>query len=204
MNKAYFFFLALIFLFATISASCSSGQIDINSASLEELDELSGIGPAKAQAIIDYREDNSSFDSLDELIDVSGIGEVTLANIKTQGLACVGEFEEEEEETTAEENNETEETVEEETAIEEDEETVKQDDEEEETENTNLYAEETQKITGKEVETITLTPKDIKSEIDNGKLDKNKLATYGIFGFCLLLVFLFILKKEKNKKNEFK
>ena len=88
---------ALFFLFVLlpiISATCQSGQIDINSASLGELDNLYGIGPVKAQAIIDAR----SFSSVDDLIDVNGIGEVTLNGIKAQGLACVVNEEENSEE----------------------------------------------------------------------------------------------------------
>ena len=52
---------------------------------MEELDALSGIGLVKAQAIIDTR----PFSSIDDLINVNGIGEVTLNNIKLQGLACI-------------------------------------------------------------------------------------------------------------------
>lgn len=77
--------LLMVNLVSIVSADCGDGQIDINSASLTELDELSGIGPVKAQAIVDTR----PFGSVDDLINVYGIGEVTLEKIKTQGLACV-------------------------------------------------------------------------------------------------------------------
>src|SRR3989344_670040 len=87
MNKT-FLFLGIVFLISLISAQCNSNQININTASLTELDKLSGIGPVKAQNIINTR----PFNSIDDLINVSGIGEITLENIKSQGLACVGEI----------------------------------------------------------------------------------------------------------------
>src|SRR3989344_2130943 len=86
LNKIFLLIgIFLIFLLPNISAICNESQININTASLEELDALSGIGPVKAQAIIDTR----PFNSVDDLINVNGIGEVTLNNIKLQGLACV-------------------------------------------------------------------------------------------------------------------
>lgn len=55
--------------------------IDINTASEEELDELPGVGPAIAAAIVAYRTESGGFASVDELLEVRGIGEAKLADI---------------------------------------------------------------------------------------------------------------------------
>lgn len=58
------------------------GKISINSAGVEELKTLPGIGEAKAKDIINYRETNGSFQSIEDITKVSGIGESIFAQIK--------------------------------------------------------------------------------------------------------------------------
>lgn len=52
--------------------------VDINQADVEKLALLKGVGVKRAQAIVDYRELNGSFTSIDELLNVKGIGEQML------------------------------------------------------------------------------------------------------------------------------
>ncbi|UCC90054.1 MAG: helix-hairpin-helix domain-containing protein [Anaerolineales bacterium] len=59
-----------------------SHKININTATAAELDTLPGIGPAFAQRIIDYRDANGPFQSIEEIILVSGIGNATYDKIK--------------------------------------------------------------------------------------------------------------------------
>lgn len=56
--------------------------ININTAALEELDSLPGIGPTIAQRIIDYRDENGPFTTIDEILNVPGIGPSTFDEIK--------------------------------------------------------------------------------------------------------------------------
>ena len=56
--------------------------VDINSATAEELQQLMGVGPVLAQAIVDYRAEHGPFVSVDELLEVSGIGEAKLEGIR--------------------------------------------------------------------------------------------------------------------------
>jgi competence protein ComEA len=61
-----------------IATPSGGGVVFINSATIEELQTLPGVGPALAQRIIDYREENGDFASLEDLDQVSGIGPTLL------------------------------------------------------------------------------------------------------------------------------
>lgn len=60
----------------------ATGPVNLNTATLDQLDALPGIGPALAQRILDYRAEHGSFSSVDQLDDVSGIGTVTFARLR--------------------------------------------------------------------------------------------------------------------------
>ncbi len=64
------------------SAKQGDGNININTAGASELDRLPGIGPALAQRIIDYREKNGAFGSINDITKVSGIGPAMFEKLK--------------------------------------------------------------------------------------------------------------------------
>ena len=67
-----------------VSKKVASGPININRATLRQLDSLDGIGPVIAGRIIDYRKKNGSFLTVDDLQKVSGIGAAKFAQIKSK------------------------------------------------------------------------------------------------------------------------
>lgn len=59
-----------------------NGKININTASVDELDRLPGIGPVTAQKILDFRQQNGPFQTVEAIMDVSGIGPATYEDLK--------------------------------------------------------------------------------------------------------------------------
>ncbi|MBS3071238.1 helix-hairpin-helix domain-containing protein [Candidatus Pacearchaeota archaeon] len=188
-QKLCFLLTFLVFLFGiqSIQAVCDEGQIDINSAPLEDLDKITWVGPATAEKIIAAR----PFGSVDDLIDVSGIGEVKLDDIKSQGLVCV-------------ENEEKEDTK-------------KNDESNVEEEKSNSISgnvvneEQTDNLESKQANIIAPTiflnepsentdSKGIKDDNDNIS-DINKYAMYGFIAFCVFIVLLFVLRRNKIKNE---
>jgi competence protein ComEA len=78
-----------------VEPSVSEAQeaaVNINTAGADELSEqLSGVGPVKAKAIVAWREENGLFQHVDELVEVKGIGQKTLD--KNSGKLTVGSYE---------------------------------------------------------------------------------------------------------------
>lgn len=62
--------------------SQGSLKVDINTADVEELDELPEVGPSTAQSIVDYRQNNGGFRTVAELEEIPGIGPTTLEKIE--------------------------------------------------------------------------------------------------------------------------
>ena len=186
--RAFLMIALLFFSISLIYASCEEGQIDINSASKEELMQIKGLGGEGiiAQRVIDSR----PFNSIDNLIDVNGIGNVTLYKIKSQGLACV-DAEEIAEEKDGEENNSVNIKAEANISI-----------------NINSTSDSnsgSSSIKETQFETISLNPKAIKSKVDSEVSGKRNYAIYGLIAFGVLLGLLFSIKNfiRKKYKNEF-
>ncbi|RLG12301.1 hypothetical protein DRN73_03065 [Candidatus Pacearchaeota archaeon] len=172
-------FLILIFLsfVNSVFANCASNQININTASAEELDKIYGVGPKTAPKIINSR----PFNSLDELINVSGIGEFTLQKIKDQGLACV--------ENSANTDNKTNES---------DKENKSEFDEAKKINTIN-----TKEVIKKKditLNKINLNSKDINTYKNNSWVGNYTL--YGLIIFSILIIILLIIKTRN--KNEFR
>jgi competence protein ComEA len=64
------------------AAPGAGGRVHLNTATLEDLDALPGVGPVTAQRILDYREEHGAFRSVDELDAVSGIGPARLEQLR--------------------------------------------------------------------------------------------------------------------------
>lgn len=69
---------------AAAGSASAGGTVDLNTATLEQLDSLPGVGPSTAQAILDYRRERGRFRSVDELLEVRGIGDAKLASMRSR------------------------------------------------------------------------------------------------------------------------
>jgi competence protein ComEA len=67
---------------ALAAGQADGGKININLATAEELTNLPGIGPSYAQRIVDYREEHGPFKTIEDLLNVRGIGDRTFDKIR--------------------------------------------------------------------------------------------------------------------------
>lgn len=64
------------------SPESAGGAVNLNTATIDQLDELPGVGPVTAQSIVDWRTENGPFRSVDDLLEVRGIGEGTVGDLR--------------------------------------------------------------------------------------------------------------------------
>lgn len=76
--------LALASTLLALTAFAAQAAVDLNTADAKALEKLPGIGPAKAQAIVDHRSKNGSFKNVEDLKKVDGIGDKTFESLKSE------------------------------------------------------------------------------------------------------------------------
>jgi len=82
--------LLAVVLLARQGIAAEAQVVNVNTATAADLAALNGIGEVKAQAIVDYRAKNGPFKSVDDLVQVSGIGEKLLAKLRPQLKVAAG------------------------------------------------------------------------------------------------------------------
>lgn len=82
MNLAKYLLTVVFLTFSLMAGAAEPSKVNINSASVEQLASLNGVGMAKAKAIIEYRNQIGEFKSIEELAMVKGIGKATLEKNK--------------------------------------------------------------------------------------------------------------------------
>ncbi len=189
MKKICLIFIFIIYSSIIFTSSkCSENQIDINAASLEELEKITQIGPIYAQRIIDIR----PFENLNDLTKVNGIAEKRLSKIKEQDLACVDILDNETKENNKEKSEESKMMSNN---------LINRDINEQEFQQS--QKKEKQKIERLEIIKLKANPKTIKSDFSEKEQGKNNYPVYGFIVFSILIIILFILKNKKENKNEF-
>ncbi|MDC9725346.1 MAG: ComEA family DNA-binding protein [Gammaproteobacteria bacterium] len=82
LKKGFLSIIIALFLFTGLAFSAD--KINVNTANMEQLQSINGIGKSTATAIINYREMNGSFSNIADLVNVKGIGEKKLAKLQEQ------------------------------------------------------------------------------------------------------------------------
>jgi len=72
----------LLLLVSLLFSAVALAAVNLNTATKEELDAVKGIGPVKAQAIVDYRKEHGPFKSVDDLKNVKGFGDKTVDSMR--------------------------------------------------------------------------------------------------------------------------
>jgi len=186
MQRVLILLFFVLILSGNVSGVCEKSQVEINSASLEELDEIIHVGETVAGYIIDAR----PFNSIDELVNVKYFSEGYIEDIKSQGLACVEDYDEDKENkenSYAEKNSkEVEEIIL---------------DKKYPKEITLSSDEESEPI---QREVISLGAKNIKTKTNKEVGNKKNYAWLYLVSFCFFLGLLYLIKGKMNVKNEFR